>query len=170
MGWFCPWEVVNVTFFGGRNRVNDTFVSCHFWSTLFTNIEPKFQTLISKRTGFDTEVAEKFFNGIYCVDISCLMQCYLLWKVSFIFKVQKEKKEQKGKFLDALNMATALYLAVFIQHILSRFFLFFTFSPDFSKLLPHFDRLYQKIVKTANLKPQSAKEWMILPRYLYISY
>ena len=57
-------------------------------------------------------------------------------------------------------MATALYLAVFIQHILSRFFLFFTFSPDFSnpKLLPHFDRLYQKIVKTANLKPQSVKE------------
>ena len=72
--------------------INDTFVSCHFWSTLFTNIEPKFQTLISKRTGFDAEVAEKFFNGIYCVDISCLMQCYLLWKVSFIFKVQKEKK------------------------------------------------------------------------------
>ena len=76
--------------------INDTFVSCHFWSTLFTNIEPKFQTLISKRTGFDAEVAEKFFNGIYCVDISCLMQCYLLWKVSFIFKVQKEKKNRKG--------------------------------------------------------------------------
>ena len=71
-----------------------------------------------------------------------------------------KKKEQKGKFLDALNMATALYLAVFIQHIFSRFFLFFTFSPDFSnpKLSPHFDRLYQKIVKTANLKPQSVKE------------
>ena len=52
----------------------------------------------------------------------------LLWKVSFIFKVQKEKKEQKGKFLDALNMATALYLAVFIQHILSIFYSFLQIS------------------------------------------
>ena len=29
MGWFCPWEVFNVTFFGGRNRVK-THIFCRF--------------------------------------------------------------------------------------------------------------------------------------------
>ena len=60
------------------------FIYCHFWSTLFTKIGPKFQTLIPNQAlicqrpfkirsayfhsinpGFEAEVAEKFLNGIY---------------------------------------------------------------------------------------------------------
>jgi hypothetical protein len=41
------------------------FVYCHLSSTLFINIGPKFQTLISSWLFIILEVAEKFLYGLY---------------------------------------------------------------------------------------------------------
>ena len=89
----------------------------------------------------------------------------LLWKVSFIFKVQKEKKRTEREIPGCTKYGHCNVLGCF--HTEYSFY-FLLFSPDFSnpKLSPHFDGSIKKVSKLQIWNHnQSKNEWS----YIFIN-